>query len=98
MIFQMEFMYDYEGNFTFSINDFVTSLNASVFVDPYRQDVKYSQIKLGNGINVIIQQDPLTMADVVFVVNAGSALDGKHQGLAHLLEHMMFQGSKSTPV
>ena len=73
-------------------------LNASVFVDPYRQDVKYSQIKLDNGINVIIQQDPLTtMADVVFVVNAGSALDGKHQGLAHLLEHMMFQGSKKYP-
>ena len=80
---------------------FISNISAStleVVQDPYRTEVSYAQATLKNGVNIVIEKDPLlSSADLIFVVNAGSRHDGDHLGLAHLLEHMMFQGSKKYP-
>ncbi|HJN38339.1 MAG TPA: insulinase family protein [Gammaproteobacteria bacterium] len=68
------------------------------FKDAYRFGVNYSNQTLNNGLNVVLAHDPLsTSSKVILVVESGSSLDGKLLGQAHLLEHMLFQGSKKYP-
>jgi predicted Zn-dependent peptidase len=56
--------------------------------------VKLQFETLPNGLEVIIIPRPGTRTVASrFFVRAGSRYDGKHPGLAHLLEHMLFQGS-----
>ena len=61
--------------------------------------VKYKQFKQDNGLSVIHHQDT-TSGIVVF--NLMYHVGSKHEspdktGLAHFLEHMMFEGSKNVP-
>lgn len=68
------------------------------FEDGYRTGVEYSTQTLQNDMNLVLVHDPLSIAaKVVLVVESGSALDGSILGQAHLLEHMLFQGSKKYP-
>jgi predicted Zn-dependent peptidase len=56
--------------------------------------VKLQFETLPNGLQVIIIPRPGTRTVASrFFVRAGSRYDGEHPGLAHLLEHMLFQGS-----
>jgi zinc protease len=56
--------------------------------------------RLDNGLTYYVQRNskPLQRAELWLVVNAGSALeeDGE-QGLAHFLEHMLFNGTRRFP-
>ena len=56
----------------------------------------YQKYSLQNGLEVILYQDAsLPIAVVNLWYNVGSGRDPKNKtGLAHLFEHMMFQGSK----
>ena len=56
----------------------------------------YQKYSLQNGLEVILYQDAsLPIAVVNLWYNVGSGRDPKSKtGLAHLFEHMMFQGSK----
>jgi zinc protease len=62
-------------------------------------DLKYEKYKLDNGLEVILYNNkhiPLTAVNIWY--KTGSAYERKGKtGLAHLFEHMMFQGSQNVP-
>ncbi len=59
----------------------------------------YRSIKLKNGLNVLLIQDPYTdKAAASLCVNVGHFDDpDSRQGMAHFLEHMLFLGTRSYP-
>jgi zinc protease len=62
-------------------------------------NLKYDQFTFPNGLNVILYQDkslPLVSVNIWYKVGSGNESEGK-TGLAHLFEHMMFQGSENVP-
>jgi insulysin len=57
-----------------------------------------NKIKLSNGMNsVIISDKEATSSSACLSVEAGSFMDGKYEGTAHFLEHMLFLGTKKYP-
>ncbi|HXM75719.1 MAG TPA: pitrilysin family protein, partial [Thermoanaerobaculia bacterium] len=61
-----------------------------------RVDIPYTQFSLPNGLNVILHEDhtvPLVAVDVWYHVGSARELPGR-TGLAHLFEHILFEGSK----
>ncbi len=53
---------------------------------------------LDNGLKVIVQQDhraPVVVSEIWYKVGSSYEADG-HTGLSHMLEHMMFKGTKAT--
>src|SRR5678815_3834143 len=59
--------------------------------------VPYKQFQLANGLNVILHQDksvPVVSVNVWYHVGSGNERPGR-TGLAHLFEHLMFEGSKN---
>lgn len=62
-------------------------------------NLPYTRTKLNNGLEVIIHQDkslPLVAVNIWYKVGSANEKPGK-TGLAHLFEHMMFQGSENVP-
>lgn len=62
-------------------------------------NINYEKYKLQNGLEVILHQNKnLPLAAVNIWYKAGSANEKKGKtGIAHLFEHMMFQGSQNVP-
>ncbi|CAK90667.1 unnamed protein product (macronuclear) [Paramecium tetraurelia] len=60
---------------------------------------EYQYFTLSNGLKVLVIQDQeAKIAQAALCVNAGSWSEpDEYPGLAHFLEHMLFQGSKSYP-
>lgn len=59
----------------------------------------YEKYKLNNGLEVILHNDislPLVAVNIWYKVGSAYEQKGK-TGLAHLFEHMMFQGSENVP-
>ncbi|KAJ3314134.1 hypothetical protein HDV04_000906 [Boothiomyces sp. JEL0838] len=62
------------------------------------QDMEIGKIRLSNGLNAVLISDkntPITSA--ALSVDAGSWHDGRYEGTAHFLEHMLFLGTKKYP-
>ncbi len=62
-------------------------------------NIAYNKYTLKNGLNVILYNDnslPLVSVNIWYRVGSGNEQVGK-TGLAHLFEHMMFQGSENVP-
>lgn len=62
-------------------------------------DLAYKKYKLKNGLEVILHQNknlPLAAVNIWYKVGSANEVKGK-TGLAHLFEHMMFQGSQNVP-
>ncbi|KAJ3261754.1 hypothetical protein HK103_004705 [Boothiomyces macroporosus] len=62
------------------------------------QDMEMGKIRLSNGLNAVLISDkntPITSA--ALSVDAGSWHDGRYEGTAHFLEHMLFLGTKKYP-
>lgn len=62
-------------------------------------NITYNKYKLSNGLEVILFQNtniPSTAFNIWYRVGSANEKKGK-TGLAHLFEHMMFQGSKNVP-
>jgi zinc protease len=62
-------------------------------------NIDYEKYKLKNGLEVILHKDdslPLVSVNIWYKVGSANEKKGK-TGLAHLFEHMMFQGSKNVP-
>jgi zinc protease len=62
-------------------------------------NIPYEKYKLPNGLEVILYQNnslPSTAVNIWYKVGSANEVKGK-TGLAHLFEHMMFQGSKNVP-
>jgi len=59
--------------------------------------IKYQEVKLKNGLRVIMHEDhstPIVAVNVWYHVGSKNEVVGR-TGFAHLFEHMMFQGSKN---
>ncbi len=62
-------------------------------------DIKYDKYAMPNGLEVILQKNnslPLVAVNLWYKVGSAREKKGK-TGLAHLFEHMMFQGSENVP-
>ncbi len=62
-------------------------------------DIEYEKYKLNNGMEVILYKDatlPLVASNIWYKVGSANERKGK-TGIAHLFEHMMFQGSQNVP-
>lgn len=62
-------------------------------------EISYEKEKLANGLEIILFQNlsvPFTAVNIWYKVGSANEVKGK-TGLAHLFEHMMFQGSKNVP-
>ncbi|RXF00271.1 insulinase family protein, partial [Pseudoalteromonas phenolica] len=62
-------------------------------------DRSYSEMRLDNGLRVAVVSDPSVAESALSLsVGVGQFHDPEnYQGLAHFLEHMIFQGSRSFP-
>jgi len=64
---------------------------------PRKLEVPYTQFALPNGLNVILHEDhtiPFVCVDAWYYVGSAREKPGR-TGLAHLFEHIMFEGSKN---
>ena len=62
-------------------------------------NIPYEKYQLGNGLEVILYRNinsPVVAVNLWYRVGSANEVKGK-TGLAHLFEHMMFQGSKNIP-
>ncbi len=62
-------------------------------------NIDYEKYNLDNGLNVILHQKknlPLVAVNLWYKVGSANEVKGK-TGIAHLFEHMMFQGSQNVP-
>ena len=78
----------------------ITLFNLSVKANEFPIDPNITYGKLDNNLTYYIRenQKPKDKAYIKMVIKAGSVMEEDHQqGLAHLLEHMAFNGSKNFP-
>ncbi|MFI5244370.1 MAG: M16 family metallopeptidase [Gemmatimonadales bacterium] len=78
----------------------VSSASAQDLSAPLPADPHVVRGQLPNGLHYIIRRNlkPEKRAELRLVVNAGSILEDDNQrGLAHFVEHMMFDGTKRFP-
>lgn len=78
----------------------VPGLDSALLAEPLGLDPAVRTGTLDNGLTYFIRQnpEPQTRAELRLVVNAGSTLEDEDQrGLAHLLEHMAFNGTERFP-
>jgi zinc protease len=83
-----------------SISGSQTFVRAQAPTDPMPVDPQITMGKFANGMRYYIRANkkPEKRAELRLVVNAGSTLeDDDQQGLAHLVEHMAFNGTKHFP-
>ncbi len=62
-------------------------------------NIEYERYKLKNGLEIILHKDdnlPLVAVNLWYKVGSANEQKGK-TGMAHLFEHMMFQGSQNVP-
>src|SRR5688572_9567394 len=62
-------------------------------------EVPYRQFTLNSGLNVILHRDasvPVVAVNIWYHVGSANERPGR-TGLAHLFEHLMFEGSKHVP-
>ena len=77
-----------------------TLITLSVKANEFPLDPNIIYGKLDNNLTYYIRenQNPKDKAYIKMVIKAGSVMEEEHQqGLAHLLEHMAFNGSKNFP-
>src|SRR5947209_2692744 len=75
----------------------VPILAAAVSVSAAGSAITFSDLKLTNGLRVIISEDHTApTVSVAVTYNVGSADEkARRTGFAHLFEHMMFKGSEN---
>jgi predicted Zn-dependent peptidase len=58
----------------------------------------YEVSKLNNGLTYFINDNKkYNDITIIFMVKCGGITEGKYNGLSHLLEHMLFRGTKNNP-
>ncbi|SDK20967.1 zinc protease [Methylophilus rhizosphaerae] len=74
-------------------------LAALLHVCAVQADTEIVQATLGNGLKVIVQEDhraPVVVSQIWYRAGSLDEVNGK-TGVAHVLEHMMFKGTKDVP-
>ncbi len=82
------------------IASFAAAAGAQELTAPLPADAHVVRGQLPNGLHYIIRRNkkPDNRAELRLVVNAGSILEDDNQrGVAHFVEHMMFDGTKRFP-
>ena len=62
-------------------------------------EVSIQEFKLNNGLKLVVQEDhrsPVVVSQVWYRAGSIDEVNGK-TGVAHVLEHMMFKGTKTVP-
>ena len=84
-----------ERDFVFKIKILLFSLSLL----PTLAAAEIQEFKLANGMKIIVQEDrraPVVVSQVWYRAGALDEVNGK-TGVAHVLEHMMFKGTKRVP-
>ena len=66
---------------------------------PWAAQAEIQEFKLDNGLKIVVQEDhraPVVVSQVWYRAGALDEVNGK-TGVAHVLEHMMFKGTKAVP-
>ena len=72
---------------------------ASLFFSSLAMSAEVQEFKLDNGLKIVVQEDhraPVVVSQVWYRAGALDEVNGK-TGVAHVLEHMMFKGTKAVP-
>ena len=70
-----------------------------IFALPMLAHAEIQEFKLSNGMKIVVQEDhrsPVVVSQVWYRAGALDEVNGK-TGVAHVLEHMMFKGTKKVP-
>jgi zinc protease len=81
------------------IRVFTRRLLAVCLLLPLLASAETHEFKLDNGMRIIVQEDhrsPVVVSQVWYKAGAIDEVNGK-TGVAHVLEHMMFKGTKTVP-
>jgi zinc protease len=83
----------------FKIRSLRWSVLASFCFSSMALSAEVQEFKLDNGLKIVVQEDhraPVVVSQVWYRAGALDEVNGK-TGVAHVLEHMMFKGTKAVP-
>ncbi len=83
----------------FKIRSLRWGVLASLCFSSLAMSAEVQEFKLDNGLKIVVQEDhraPVVVSQVWYRAGALDEVNGK-TGVAHVLEHMMFKGTKAVP-
>ena len=83
----------------FKLRSLSWGMLASLFFSSLAMSAEVQEFKLDNGLKIVVQEDhraPVVVSQVWYRAGALDEVNGK-TGVAHVLEHMMFKGTKAVP-
>ena len=83
----------------FKLKGLRLSVLASLCFSSLAMSAEVQEFKLDNGLKIVVQEDhraPVVVSQVWYRAGALDEVNGK-TGVAHVLEHMMFKGTKAVP-
>jgi zinc protease len=83
----------------FKLKSLRWSIVASLCFSSLAMSAEVQEFKLDNGLKIVVQEDhraPVVVSQVWYRAGALDEVNGK-TGVAHVLEHMMFKGTKTVP-
>ena len=83
----------------FKLESLRWSILASLCFSSLAMSAEVQEFKLDNGLKIVVQEDhraPVVVSQVWYRAGALDEVNGK-TGVAHVLEHMMFKGTKTVP-
>ena len=83
----------------FKLKSLRWSILASLCFSSTAMSAEVQEFKLDNGLKIVVQEDhraPVVVSQVWYRAGALDEVNGK-TGVAHVLEHMMFKGTKTVP-
>jgi zinc protease len=83
----------------FKLKSLRWSILASLCFSSLAMSAEVQEFKLDNGLKIVVQEDhraPVVVSQVWYRAGSLDEVNGK-TGVAHVLEHMMFKGTKAVP-
>ena len=83
----------------FKLKGFSLAMLASLYFSSLAISAEVQEFKLDNGLKIVVQEDhraPVVVSEVWYRAGSLDEVNGK-TGVAHVLEHMMFKGTKAVP-
>ena len=83
----------------FKLRSLSWGMLASLCFSSLAMSAEVQEFKLDNGLKIVVQEDhraPVVVSQVWYRAGALDEVNGK-TGVAHVLEHMMFKGTKTVP-
>ena len=83
----------------FKSKSWVLGILLGLSFSPLAMSAEVQEFKLDNGLKIVVQEDhraPVVVSQVWYRAGSLDEVNGK-TGVAHVLEHMMFKGTKNVP-